>query len=99
MENNFTIVGNQQSDATGALIEKMINGIDHVLMRECFARGIDPETPQAPSNMAAAVELFFNVKDGKIGNETNTDLTRLAENNIRIIATSDNRKTAGSANP
>ncbi|MGH8010853.1 MAG: hypothetical protein ACREQ3_28025, partial [Candidatus Binatia bacterium] len=30
IENNFAAVGNQQSDATAAMIEKVINGIDAV---------------------------------------------------------------------
>jgi hypothetical protein len=34
-ENNFQTVGNQQSEATAALVEKIINGIDAVLLGEC----------------------------------------------------------------
>lgn len=41
-ENNFAAVGNQQSDPTAALIEKVINGIDAVLMAKCFELGINP---------------------------------------------------------
>jgi hypothetical protein len=48
MENNFSTVGNQQTEPTGALVEKIINGIDAILMAECFARGIDPESGEAP---------------------------------------------------
>lgn len=98
-ENNFTIVGNQQSDATGALVEKLINGIDAVLMRECFTRGIDPEGLFAPRAMAEAVESFFQIKDGRIGNvESTAILTQLAEN-IRLMATSERSQTARTANP
>lgn len=42
MENNFSTVGNQQTEATAALVEKIINGIDAVLMAECFRSNIDP---------------------------------------------------------
>jgi hypothetical protein len=60
MENNFSTVGNQRTDATAALVEKIINGIDAVLMAECFSGGIDPEKPEAPQTMVKAVERFFS---------------------------------------
>ena len=34
-ENNYSDIGNQQSSAEAALIEKIINSVDAVLMREC----------------------------------------------------------------
>src|SRR5438876_11128595 len=37
-ENNWSAAGNQQSAAAGALVEKMINGIDAVLIYECLTR-------------------------------------------------------------
>jgi hypothetical protein len=37
MENNFSTVGNQQTEPTAALVEKIINGIDAALMAECTA--------------------------------------------------------------
>ena len=43
IENNFATVGNQQSEPTAALVEKVINSMDAVLMLECFKKGIDPE--------------------------------------------------------
>ena len=42
MENNFSTVGNQQTEATAALVEKIINGLDADLMAECFRAGVDP---------------------------------------------------------
>ncbi len=85
MENNFGAVGNQQSDATGALVEKIINAIDSMLMAECFAHNIDPESPQAPQSMTEAVELFFKVRDGKIDNLGTDEQRKLAEN-INLVA-------------
>ena len=66
--NNFSMVGNQQTEASAALVEKLINGIDAVLMSECFKLGLDPEAPEAPTSMAEAVERFFKVRDGRLGN-------------------------------
>ena len=69
-ENNFSTVGNQQTEASAALVEKIINGIDAVLMSECFKSGIHPEGPMAPTSMAEAVQQFFKVRDGRIENLT-----------------------------
>jgi hypothetical protein len=79
MENNFSTVGNQQTEPTGALVEKIINGIDAILMAECFARGIDPESGEAPKSMAEAVELFFDVHEGRLENLLPKQQTELAE--------------------
>ncbi len=35
-ENNFSVIGNQQTDATGALVEKIINAIDARLLLGCY---------------------------------------------------------------
>src|SRR5438552_891707 len=85
VENNFGTVGNQQADATAALVEKIINSIDAVLMAECFKRGIDPESAMAPQSMAEAVERFFKIRDGKLENITPTERTKLAER-IHLVA-------------
>lgn len=85
MENNFCIVGNQQTDATAALTEKVINGIDAVLMLEAFKRGIDPQGPDAPSRMSEAVERFLGIRDGWLENITPTERTTLASR-IQLIA-------------
>jgi len=65
MENNFSTVGNQHAEATGAFVEKVINGIDALLMAECFKRGIDPQGADAPRTMAEAIKQFYQIKDGR----------------------------------
>lgn len=85
MENNFATVGNQQTEPTAALVEKIINGIDAVLMLECFRRRIDPEGSDAPHSMAEAVKAFFKVPDGRVENFSARERTRLAEN-IHLVA-------------
>ena len=87
-ENNFSTVGNQQTEATAALVEKVINGIDAVLMAECFRRGIDPEGPKAPVSMSAAVEQFIDVKDGRLDNLAASEQTLLADR-IHLVAVGD----------
>ena len=41
-ENNFATIGNQQSRPEAAIVEKLINSVDAVLMAECLSRHIDP---------------------------------------------------------
>jgi hypothetical protein len=85
MENNWSMAGNQQTAAAAALVEKAVNGIDAVLIYECLKRGIDPESPQAPSSMADAARLFFDIPNGRLENLDARTRTALAEM-IQLIA-------------
>jgi hypothetical protein len=85
IENNFAAIGNQQSDPTGAYVEKIINAIDAMLMAGSFAYGIDPESAQAPQSMTEAVDRFFGVKDGRLSNLTAREQQALADN-IHVVA-------------
>lgn len=58
-ENNFGVIENQQSNPIAALIEKITNSIDALLMKKCLEAGIDPKSPQAPQSMEEAKVLFF----------------------------------------
>jgi len=51
MPNNRSIVGNQQSSSVAALVEKLVNSIDAILMAECYRKDIDPKSPEAPKSM------------------------------------------------
>lgn len=59
-ESNFGVIENQQSSPIAALIEKITNAIDAILMRKCFESGIDPKSSAAPRSMDEAVEKFFH---------------------------------------
>jgi hypothetical protein len=85
-EMNLNQINNQQSDATAALVEKLINSIDAVLMAQCNAAGIDPKRPEAPRTMGRAVEQLFKVKDGRLENLLPTERTALA-GRIHFVAT------------
>ena len=58
-DNNFGVIENQQSAPIAALIEKITNSIDAVLMKKCLAAGIDPKSSQAPRSMEEARTNFF----------------------------------------
>jgi len=85
-ENNFATIGNQQSKSEAAIVEKIINSVDAVLMSECLKKGINPESPSAPKSIVKALELFFNIDNGKLSNITSTERKQLAEN-ISLVAT------------
>lgn len=65
-EANFTTVGNQQDEGTAALVEKIVNSVDAVLVSECHAAEIDPTSAQAPATMHEATEQFLGVKEGRL---------------------------------
>ncbi len=55
----FGVVENQQSNPVAALVEKLTNAIDAVLMRRCYEESIDPKSENAPTSIEKAVHSFF----------------------------------------
>jgi len=86
IENNFSVIGNQQSLPEAAIVEKMINSVDAMLTRECLRRRIDPESSKAPENIVRALETFFRISQGNLWNINPLSRTELAEN-IKFVAT------------
>jgi hypothetical protein len=82
---NYNTINNQQEDPIASLVEKAINAIDHLLLKECKLRGINPEGNGAPKSMQEAVELFFGIKKGDFS-EVGGKKRRELANNIRVIA-------------
>lgn len=67
-ENNVGTVDGQMRDADNALIEKITNSIDAILMRRCYEEGIDPKDRKiAPRTMAEAVKKFFGDRESLRG--------------------------------
>ena len=58
-EDNFSTIGNQSSSAEAALVEKLVNSVDAVLMGECWRKGTTPNSPEAPRSIPQAVAEFF----------------------------------------
>lgn len=57
---NFGVIENQQSSPIAALIEKITNSIDAMLMKKCYEAGIDPKSPEAPRSIEEGVGRFFS---------------------------------------
>ena len=86
VQNNRGIVGNQQSSPVASLVEKIVNSIDAVLTGQCLRAGIDPTGAQAPRTMQSAIEMLFQVRDGRIETLSPAERTKLAEM-IVLVAT------------
>jgi len=90
-ETNFNTIDNQQKSPVAALIEKPINSIDALLLKECKLRRVDPKGKKAPRDMVEAVERFFGIKKGDFS-EVGSEKRREIANNIRIILEGNERK-------
>jgi len=68
-DNNYSGIGNQQSESVAALTEKLINSVDARLMNECLQSGIQPTASDAPKAMRDAVGRFFEGHRGRLPTE------------------------------
>lgn len=89
-ENNFSTIGNQQSSPDTALVEKLINSVDAVLMREVLRAGIEPESSRAPHSIQDALEKFFGLYRGRLSSIDANKRSEIAEN-ILLVATGDKK--------
>lgn len=79
IENNYSIIGNQQSTPDSAIVEKIINSVDAVLTRECLLKNIDPESSEAPQSIKEALVEFFGISDGNHANVNKLRRIELAQ--------------------
>jgi len=87
---NFSQIHNQQGNTIPALVEKPINSIDALLIKECKLRGINPESSDAPHSIQDAIESFFGIRGGNFSEILETARRKIAEN-IQIIAEGSRR--------
>ena len=86
-EDNFSTIGNQSSSADGALVEKLVNSVDAVLMGECWMAGMSPNSTEAPRSILEAVAQFFfedRSKANTVGHVSNWDQQRRRQVSDRI---------------
>ena len=86
IEGNFSTFENQQSNSMPALVEKITNSIDSMLLKKCKIEGIDPTSQSAPKSVDDAVEKFFNAKNGDIGDISASERRNMSFD-IQVIAT------------
>lgn len=84
-ENNYSAAGNQADEAEAAMVEKITNARDAILMNECMVRGIDPKSDSAPNGVREAVAAFFeedpkNELAGQVKEWSNAKRREVAKN-------------------
>lgn len=85
-EGNYSIIGNQQSKPEAAIVEKLINSVDAMLLAECLQRDISPEGVEAPQSIREALIRYYRIDDGKLTNLPSKERSKLADS-IGFIAT------------
>ena len=88
---NFGTFENQQAHSGAALVEKITNSIDALLLKRCKQEGIDPKSREAPKSIEEATEQFFKIPKGDIGELQSGERTSVARENIQIVATGDSK--------
>ena len=58
-DDNYSTMGNQSSSADSALVEKLVNSVDAVLMGECWSMEVRPNSVDAPRSIQEAVAQFI----------------------------------------
>ena len=89
-ESYFGVIENQQASPIPALVEKITNSIDAILMKRCYEEGIDPKSINAPKCIEDAVSIFFP-------HSSNWDLPGkrgIQSEDIQIIADGSRRDTS-----
>jgi hypothetical protein len=89
-ESNFGVMEAQQADPVPALVEKITNSIDAILMRRCLEEGIDPKSTDAPRSVEEAISVFFP----KSGNWDLPGFRREQAESLQIIAQGKKRETS-----
>ncbi|GAG57189.1 unnamed protein product, partial [marine sediment metagenome] len=87
---NWATIGNQQSAPDTALVEKIINSVDAILMKECLSHGIDPMSKSAPKSISEAQEEYFGIYNGKLSSIDSSVRSNLAKN---IFLVTSGKKT------
>jgi hypothetical protein len=84
-ENNAGTIKAQSPDPVGALVEKITNGIDALLIRMCWDSKIDPTSPSAPQSQNDAIRKFFGDKVANF-ELSDKEVREIALKTVRIIA-------------
>jgi hypothetical protein len=88
---NYNIVGSQQKWPDYALAEKVVNSIDAQILLECQLRGIDPESPEAPSSPQEAAREFFGLDEERLREMTATE-RKAIKPSILVVATGSDKR-------
>jgi hypothetical protein len=95
-ESNYGIIENQQSSPIAALVEKVTNSIDALLMKKCLERGIAPKSNDAPKSMNEAVLSFYGKQELDMWSQkaTGNSFRRKQALDIQLVADGPPRNTS-----
>ena len=83
LENNSGQFLNQQASPGGALVEKVVNSIDAVLMAKAYEN--DDLSNSPPSTMFEAAERYFNIPGGRLAEVTSTERGQIARSSVQVV--------------
>lgn len=92
MDNNWSIINNQQGRPENALVENLVNSADANLINRCLLAGVSPGDPEAPQSISAALQTFYQIGKDRFANLTPTRRTELAEKSCGLVATGSKQR-------
>jgi hypothetical protein len=89
--NNAGTIKAQAADPVGALVEKITNGIDALLIRMCWDKKIDPSSATAPQSQCEAIRKFLgdNIADFNLSDK---EVRAIAAKTVQIISEGTSEK-------
>lgn len=83
--NNAGTIKAQAADPVGALVEKITNGIDALLIRMCWDNKVDPSSALAPQSQNEAIRKFFgdNIADFNLSDK---EVREIAAKTVQITS-------------
>jgi hypothetical protein len=85
VDNNIGTITGQAPEAVPSLIEKIINSIDAILIKQCMIKGEDPKSISSAQSINEALERYFGINDAKYADLKDSKRRELASN-IQVIA-------------
>lgn len=86
IENNYSTIGNQQASSDSALVEKIINSIDAVIMGDLLSKNIDPSGDLAPKTITEYLKKYKEIPEGKLSLLDSTTRGELSKD-ILLVST------------
>jgi len=89
-ENNAGLVEGQMKSSSNALVEKITNSIDALLMRRCYeVEGVSPETddPRLPKKLSEAINKYFGSEE-----KINKERSEWSKQHLVLLAEGDKKK-------
>ena len=88
MDNNWSIINNQQGRPENALVENLVNSADATLIAKCLKSGVTPtDNSKAPASISEALDKFYGIGSDKFSGMTPKERTALAERTCSLVST------------